>query len=197
MKNFLLGFSFLFLMGCDETENQSIPTKTPDSTQKVKAYFPVQDYIKSEIRQVDSLPVGIMKYTIQNGSVDSGYIKPEEFRQLAQHFLSPLLEKESFENEFSENSFFDNTTQYSSFLYSALNKNSEVQRVDVLAKPEDVVYNKVKSIYIEKRFENTDSLVIQKLYWKAGQNFQINTEVRTSGPEVISKQVKVVWNPWQ
>src|SRR5687768_13703775 len=122
MKNFLLAFSFMFLMGCHETENQSIPTKTSDSTEEVKAYFPVQDYIKSEIRQVDSMPVGIMKYTIQNGSVDSGYIKPDEFRQLAQQFLSPVLEKGSFEKGFSENSFFDNTTQYSSFTYSPVNK---------------------------------------------------------------------------
>ena len=196
MKNFLLGCILAVLIGCNDTGNQSMPIKTLDSSEKVKAYFPVQDYIKSEMGQVDSLPVGIMKYTIQNGSIDSGYIKSEEFHQLAQEFLSPILERESFEKEFSENSFFDNTTQYSSFLYSANNKNTPIQRVDVLAKPEDVVYNKVKSIYMEKRYEKGDSSVIQKLYWKAGRNFQINTEIRTAKPEVISKQVKVVWNSW-
>jgi hypothetical protein len=138
-----------------------------------------------------------MKYTTHNGSIDSGYIKPGEFHQLAQEFLSPELKRESFEKTFSESSFFDNTTQYSSFLYSAIDKNLPVQRVDVLAKPEDVVYNKVKSIYMEKRYEKGDSSFIQKLYWKAGQNFQINTEIRTAKPEVISKQVKVVWNSWE
>lgn len=196
MKNFLLSSTLALLIGCNDTGNQSAPVKTLDSTEKVKAYFPVQDYIKSEIGQVDSLPVGIMKYTIQDGSIDSGYIKSEEFHQLAQEFLSPILEKESFEREFSENSFFDNTTQYSSFLYSAIDKNSPVQRVDVLAKPEDIVYNRVKSIYMEKRYEKGDTSVVQKLYWKAGRNFQINTEVTTAKPEVISKQVKVVWNSW-
>lgn len=172
-----------------------MPASAVDSTKEEKAYFPVQDYIKSEIRQVDSLPVGIMKYTTgQDGAVDSGYIKHEEFHQLAQEFLSPILERESFEKQYSENSFFDNTTQYASFLYSAIDKSLPVQRIDVLAKPEDVVYNKVRSIYMEKRFERADSSVIQKLYWKAGQNFQINTEIRTAKPEVISRQVKVVWN---
>ena len=194
MKNLLLGSTLLLLIGCNDAENQSIPAKAVDSTKEEKAYFPVQDYIKSEIRQVDSLPVGIMKYTTQNGTVDSGYIKPEEFHQLAQEFLSPVLETESFEKNYSENSFFDNTTQYSSFLYSAIDRGLPVQRIDVLAKPEDVVYNKVKSIYMEKRFERADSSIIQKLYWKAGQNFQISTEIRTAKPEVISKQVKVVWN---
>ena len=196
MKNLLMGFTLLLLIGCnDDGEKKSIPTSAVDSTKKEKAYFPVQDYIKSEIRQVDSLPVGIMKYTTsQNGSVDSGYIKQEEFHQLAQEFLSPVLERESFEKQYSENSFFDNTTQHASFLYSAIDKSLPVQRIDVLAKPEDVVYNKVRSIYMEKRFERADSSVVQKLYWKAGQNFQINTEIRTAKPEVISRQVKVAWN---
>jgi hypothetical protein len=194
MKNLLLGLILLLLIGCNDAENQSMPAMAVDSTKEAKAYFPVQDYIKSEIRQVDSLPVGIMKYTTENGSVDSSYIKQEEFHQLAQEFLSPILEKESFEKQYSETSFFDNTTQYSSFLYSAIDKSLPVQRIDILAKPEDVVYNKVKSIYMEKRFERADSSVIQKLYWKAGQNFQISTEIRTAKPEVISRQVKVVWN---
>ena len=50
---------------------------------------------------------------------------------------------------------------------------------------------------MEKHLEKADSSVVQKLYWKAGQNFQINTEIRTSKPEVITKQVKVVWNSWE
>jgi hypothetical protein len=199
MKNLLSGFIFLLMIGCNSnTGTQPDPSQNTDTTQKVKAYFPVLDFIKSEIRYIDSLPVGIMRYNTRNGVTDSSYIKLEEFHQLANEFLSPVLVKEKFESEFTETSFFDNTTQYASFLYSTTNKKLPVQRVDVLAKPEDVVYNKVKSIYIEKLLEKADTSIVQKLYWKAGQNFQINTEMRTSKPEVIIiTQTKVVWNPWQ
>ena len=197
MKNLACGFVLLLFIGCNNADTQSAGASSKgDSTQKIKAYFPVLDFIKSEIRYVDSLPVGIIKYTTSNGIIDSGYIKPEEFHRLAQEFVSPMLNKETFEKEYSETSFFDNTTQYSSFLYSTTNKNLPIHRVDVLVKPEDVVYNKVKSIYMEKLLEKADTSIIQKLYWKAGHNFQINSEIRTSKQEITSSQVKVVWNPW-
>ncbi len=94
-------------------------------------------------------------------------------------------------------SFFDNTTQFASFLYSTDKKDLQVSRVDVLAKPDDVVYNKVSSIYIEKVIEKLDTSIISKMYWKAGKNFQINTEIRTADQKIVGNQVKVVWNPWE
>lgn len=192
----LYGLMVLVYVGCNSAEVQPETSQIRDSTQDVKEYFPVLDFIRSEIRFVDSLPIGIMKYTTQDGKTDSGYIKLDEFHQLAQEFLPSDLNKEAFESNFSETSFFDNTTQYSSFLYASTRKNSNVSRIDVLVKPENVVYNKVKSIYMEKFSENADSAVIKKLYWKAGQNFQINTEIRTPKQEVATRQIKVVWNPW-
>jgi hypothetical protein len=192
MKMFLYAVTVLLYCGCKNVGKEPASTQSIDSTQKAKAYFPVIDFIRSEINYVDSLPVGIMKYTTQDGITDSGYIKADEFHQLAQEFLPADLNKEAFESNFSETSFFDNTTQYASFLYSSDKPDRTVSRVDVLAKPEDVVYNKVQSIYIEK----SDSSTIKKLYWKAGQSFQINTETRTPEQKLITRQVKVVWNPW-
>jgi hypothetical protein len=196
MKNLLTGFAFISIfIGCNSSGTQPEASQSADTTKKVKAYFPVLDFIKSEIAYVDSLPVGIMKYTTENGKTDSAYIKQPEFHQLAREFIPSALEKESFEREFSETSFFDNTTQYSNFLYSTRNRNLSLHRVDVLSKPEDVVYNKVKSIYMEKSFQRGDSFISQKMYWKTGQNFSINTEITTLKPETITRQVKVVWNP--
>ena len=196
MKMILYGLMLLVYVGCNSAEVEPGTSQIRDSTQKTKEYFPVLDFIRSEIRFVDSLPIGIMKYTTQDGKTDSGYIKLDEFHQLAQEFLPSDLNEEAFENNFSETSFFDNTTQHSSFLYASTKKNSGVSRIDVLVKPENVVYNKVKSIYMEKFSEDADSSVIKKLYWKAGQNFQINTEIRTPKQEVATRQIKVVWNPW-
>ena len=190
-----MAIGLVFCIGCNSSETAPSPTPPADSTEKIKAYFPILDILKSEIRYVDSLPVGILKYSVVNGVSDSTYIKPEQFHELASEFLSPVLTKESFEKEFKETSFFDNTTQYSSFLYSAINETIPVRRVDVLAKPEDVVYNKIKSIYMEKSYEKGDSSVVKKMYWKTGKNFQINTEIRTNKPDVYTSMVKVVWDP--
>lgn len=197
MKILLYALVLLFALGCENRNTAPKVSSVTDSTQKAKEYFPVLDYIKSEIRYVDSLPVGIMKYTTENGITDSAYIKTEEFHELSREFLPDALTKKTFENEFLENSFFDNTTQYSSFLYTSINENIQLRRVDVLVKAENVIYNKVNSIYLEKWIEKTDTSVMQKLLWKAGRNFQINTEIHTGNNKVSSKQVKVVWNSWE
>jgi hypothetical protein len=196
MKIFYGLFFFLYFACNTSDKNQLEATNNTDSAKKEKSYFPVIDFIKSEIKIVDSLPVGIMKYRTSNNIIDSGYIQLEEFHQLAKEFLPADLEKGHFESNFSETSFFDNTTQYASFLYSGTKQELQVTRVDVLTKAEDVVYNKVQSIYIEKRINKTDTSIIKKLYWKTGQNFQINTEMRTPEQKTITEQIKVVWNPW-
>lgn len=196
MKVLLFGIILTGIVSCQEDTHQSQHAHAEDTTaRKERSYFPILDYLKSEIRYVDSLPVGIMRYTTQNGKVDSGYIQPNEFDQLAAEFLSPVLSKETFEKEFSETSFFDNTTQFSSFVYSAQNTESPVRRVDVVVKAEDVVYNKVQSIYMEKIFMKNDSAFTQKMFWKAGKQFLINAEIKTQRPEVLTRQTKVVWNP--
>ena len=39
-----------------------------------------------------------------------------------------------------------------------------------------------------------DTLVLQKMYWKAGRNFQIITRTNVHGKPFADKQVKVVWD---
>jgi hypothetical protein len=185
------------MLGCNSDQKESKSVKNIDTAQKEKSYFPVVDFIRSEIRYVDSLPIAIIKYTTQNEITDSTIINLNEFHRLAEEFLPAELNKESFEENFSETSFFDNTTQFASFLYATNKKGLQVSRVDVLAKPEDVIYNKVRSIYIEKVIERPDTSIVRKMYWKAGKNFQINTEIRSADQEIVSNQVKVVWNPWE
>lgn len=196
MKALLSGFVLIMLCSCTDPQQQQVRNTEDTTGSKEKSYFPVLDYIQSEIRVVDSLPVGIMRYTTENGKTDSGYIKPLEFDRLAAEFLSPVLSKDMFEREFTEASFFDNTTQFSSFVYSTQNTSLPINRVDVVVKAQDVVYNKVQSIYMEKSFLKDDSAFTQKMFWKAGKHFLINSEIRTPKSETITRQVKVVWNQW-
>src|SRR5688572_2943807 len=134
--------------GSNETSNPTAGATTADSTEKV--YFPVQEFLRGEIRYVDSLPVGIMKYTTTGTRIDSGYIQPPEFRALAYEFLSGDLEEERFRENFEEVSFYDQGTRYSTFNYSPKTDNTEIKRVDVIAAP-GLQYDKVNSIYIEKK----------------------------------------------
>ena len=191
MKNyslFIIIINFL-VSGC---QNNTQTVKTDKAADK-KTFFPVGDYIKSEISYVDSLPVAIMKYTRQGNQTDSAYIKPEEFHRLAQEFLPAELTTPVFEKEFSEVSFFDETTRSLTFTYSTKNNTLELQRADVLATP-DQGYDKVKSIYLEKVIRKNDTLVVEKMYWKMRKNFQVVSSMRVLDQPAVIKQLKVVWD---
>jgi len=159
-------------------------------------FFPVGDYIMTEILRVDSLPIAIVRYTTQNGRTDSAFISPAEFNNLAKQFLVTEFRDGSFQKKYRESSFMDKTTQSVTFTYSTPDMDLPLQRVDVLAAPgpSHNGTNQVKSIYLEKTFTSGDTLVLQKMFWKADRNFQIITRTNVHGKPLADKQVKVVWD---
>ncbi len=185
-----LAFLFLLFVVLFSCKNNK-PKETGKENDK-KDFFPVSDYLKSEIHYVDSLPLGITKYSTLNNKTDTAYIKSSEFDQFANDFLSADLKPENFEKEFSETSFMDETTHSATFTYSTKNNKLELQRVDVLANTIDGA-NKVSSVYLEKKFHKNDTLIIQKLLWRTGTSFQIATSTQISTHPAIIKQLKLVW----
>jgi hypothetical protein len=159
-----------------------------------KNFFPVADYIQSEINYVDSLPLGIIKYSTKNHRTDSAYIQSAEFNEIAKVFFSADLKPSFFKNEFSESSFIDLTTQAATFTYSAKNSKRELRRVDVLATAGEGL-NKVSSVYLEKIIHKNDTLIIKKLLWRTRKSFLIVTSKQLSNQIPVVEQLKVVWNP--
>ena len=171
------------------TDTNSLAAK--DSASNV--FFPVADYLETEILYVDSTPLAVKRYTIQNNRTDSGYIQPAEFNRFAREFLLPEFKDGSFQKNYQETSFMDKSTQSATFTYSTADKTLPLQRVDVITVP-GVRASQVKSIYLEKIFRTGDTVVIQKMYWRAGRNFQILTQTKVHGKPPVEKQVRVIWN---
>ena len=159
----------------------------------MKNYFPVASFIRDEITYVDSTPLAIMKQNIINGQKDSSYIKNDEFHKLAKEFIPAVLTSPDFEKDYTETSFMDQTTQSITFTYASKNKEQEVTRIDVLAKPGNSSV-KVKSIYMEKVLNKNDTLFSKKMYWNAKHNFQILTSTQPSGQKSVIEQLKVIWD---
>ena len=194
MKRYSVLFILTLSISChDKINENTAAVSTADSAkaEEKKDYFPVTDYIKSEISYVDSLPLRIVKYSIRNGKKDSVFLNPAEFDQLAQQFLDPSMEKAVFEKNFTETSFMDQTSQSVTFTYSRKDNQPGIRRIDVLASP-DIGIDKVKSVYIEKTVVSKDSSIVQKMYWKSRRNFQVVT-LSPSSPQPPS-QLKVVWD---
>jgi predicted CopG family antitoxin len=182
----------LGLCACGENNRsaESVPDSTTtkaDTTAKVESpYFPVYDFLSNEIENVDSTPVGIMKFTTIGKVKDSGYIQLEEFHKLVAEFQAPDINDPLFKEKFNETSFVDKSSGNATFFYKARDTGSQIKRVDIVTKRGEV-YDEVKSLYIEK---DADSSVVKKLYWKPKRNFQI-ISVRPSGKDEITK---VVWD---
>jgi hypothetical protein len=157
------------------------------------AFFPIADYLETEIMRVDSIPRAMMKYTTRGGKTDSGYIRLSEFNTLALQFLLPEFKDGSFEKNYTESSFMDKTTQSVTFTYSTADKDLPLQRVDVRANPTGTD-NQVRSVYLEKSRVSGDSVILQKMYWQGGRNFQVVSLIRIKGRPPIQQLLKVVWD---
>jgi len=196
MKSCLLSLLLLALLtGCaDDVEIPRPEAQLPDSTNKAKQFFPILDFLKGEVRYVDSFGAAIKHYITVDGKTDSGYVQINQFRNTMQEFLPAELSKENFEKYYSESSFYDETTQTSTFTYSTKNDDLEFHRIDVLVQGTES-YDRVSSIYMEKFTSNNDSSVIKKILLLGGKMVIINSETTVRKSKPVLKQEKLVWNP--
>jgi hypothetical protein len=163
-----------------------------DTTQK-NSFFPVADYLQTEILNVDSTPVALVRYRTSNNHTDSAFISPPEFNSLALQFLPPEIRDGGLEKNFTESSFADKTTGSITFSYTPIDRNNPLQRVDVQT-VQGRNAQEVKSIYMEIHHAAGDSLVLQKMLWTSKRNFQIVALTQLKGGGQLERQVKVVWD---
>src|SRR5260221_5279787 len=123
-----------FLAACGNLKQPVDPSKQ-DSLQQAdsskNSFFPVAEYLETEILHVDSVPLALRKYTTLNGKTDSAFILVPEFNQLAMRFLPPELHDSSFEKQFTESYFMDKYSQSIMLTYSTTVKDQPLRRVDV------------------------------------------------------------------
>jgi len=182
--------SGLLLAGCGSHQTAQ-EKKEPEPP---KSYFPVQEYIKGEIKLIDSLPVGIMRKFSSGNKKDTGFIDRNAFHQLASEFASDQLSKSALEKQYTESAFKDETTGYFTMNYLPTTDSAPLRRVDVTVK-QGTTADKVNSIYVEKEYALNDTSVIEKLYWKANTSFTITREKTFKNQNPVIEQLLVIWDP--
>jgi hypothetical protein len=158
-----------------------------------KGYFPVVDFIKGQIHDVDSLPLALLQIVIANNRKDSSYIKQNEFHELAQNFILPEAEPGNFEKKFKENLFLDQTTRSATFNYTAEDSATRVKRIDVLATPDELL-SKVMSVFIQENYTRNDTTIVRKLLWETNKEFEIILIVQPPNQPRTMTQTIVIWD---
>jgi len=155
-------------------------------------FFPVDDYLEAEILSVDSMPMAFWKYVTHDNRTDSALITTGDLNALALQFLPPEIRDGGINKNFTESSFMDKTTQSIIFTYTPVDRSLPLQRIDVQTTP-GVRAQEVRSIYMERNHSDGDSVILQKLLWRAKRGFTIVNQVRVKGQPPKEEQIRVSW----
>ena len=188
-----LVFMLLLYCSCSEQKSQTSQQTKTDSTEN-QTFFPVTDYIRGQLREIDSLPVTPLKIITYNGKQDSIWMKKEDIRPFARPFLSPEIDTTNFKTLFNEKSFLDQTLNAFTFSYDPIDKlpdTLQLRRWDVYI---DTKKNKVMRIYMIKEIPgNTGSQRLQ-LTWKSDQWCKITTITEQAGKQPDIKEEMMKWD---
>jgi len=185
---FFFLISIVFYFSCRNSNNSSNGNNSQADTTR---FFQVTRFIKNEIEEVNKTPYYIYKLEVNNGKADSTPINTSIFNQLSAAFLHPDFNNESLKPKYKENIFEDQTTKSFTISYSTLDKNIEIQNVEILLKEDGQT---VKRVFMRKFLNYSDSSAIEQLSWKPGERFQINRSVQKVDNTESTRQTTVVWD---
>jgi hypothetical protein len=167
---------------------------------KDAAFFPVLSFIKSQVADIDTSVYSIRKLDfIDTSRTDTSYIPREQFREVANEFLSiPDLSSATYEDRYTEKEQFDQTTNRVIISYTP-NKpeKEEIQGQEVLIKPDVAAGDKVTNIIINRVMNSKDSSVQKRLMWIVDKSFQVTTIKQLPGQPETTSTYKVIWSDEQ
>lgn len=158
--------------------------------QKPKDFLPVNDFLKSEINHIDTIPYSFTKYSTEGDRTDSAFISKTEFHKLVDEFTEVDITDKKYIDHYDETSLIDTITRLASFTYLANKAGMKVSRIDVYIDPES---QRFKKLYIIRNYTTGDTAVSKQLLWQTSGNFVLITSL-TIGDKEITRQEKVVWD---
>ena len=191
MKKQLFIFFILLpfaLYNCTNNDTSSDQSKEDTAG---KAFYPVGNYIRSQLAYIDSMPLAVIKYTTIHNVTDTSIIEKKDFKHIAAAFITPDISSPEFKSQYEEHSFIDATLGTITLTYTAKNDKVQIRKTDILLNQENTG---VRTIYVEKIIPGSDSSVIKKMLWIASLNCQITTLIQKEGqPEAVILE-RYVWD---
>lgn len=181
------------LTACKNTNNKTLEVDNTDTASG--SFMPVPDFLKEDLRKVDSFSGGIVLKTLRDDRKDSVYISIEDLKDRSKAFLLEDLDSATFNREFTETSIMDETTSLLNFIYMAKpGSHTTVRKVVVYIAP-SLATDKISRIYIEREFSRGDTVVSQKMTWKLRQYWMIAEEGSVPGKVNYLTVQRAIWDP--
>lgn len=177
-----------FTQCTNKKKNAAASTPAVDTT----VFFPVNEFIKNDIKDVQQNPYHIYKITSHKPEKrDSVTISVDDFMLLADLFLKKDITKQPLKSIFKESVFHDLTTKSITLLYSTTDSVSDIKNVIVLL---DDKNNKPKRIFIRSYFNKGDYFMNEQLNWKIGKSFQIIRSTFGNNRKGSEEETTIIWN---
>ena len=186
---FVLLSSLLVLSSCSNNKDTATNKDKTDTTTTV--YYPINGYIRQQIKDVDTTPYYLYRLSIVNKKKDSSLVSRATFDAETKHFLLPQLEDSTLRNGFTESVFDDESTNSITLTYTPDSKDNIVQNASVLLDKEN---QQVKWIFINTLSNRGDSTVIQRIGWKGDESCYLNSVVSYANKPETQRQLSFVWN---
>ncbi|MEO8109593.1 MAG: hypothetical protein ABI594_06175 [Ginsengibacter sp.] len=181
-----------FCNSCQEPTRKNVPAeKLPEDS---VSFFPVTEFIKGQIKEIEYLPVTPLKIDIDGARHDSSWIDKKDIKKYAEPFLHPEIDSLSLANLFIGKSFLDQTIDAFTFSYDAKAKlpdSIKLTHWDVYIDPHK---NKVQRIYMIKSDAINSRSVTTQLTWMAGKWFSIRNIIQLPGGEPEIKEQIFKWD---
>ena len=166
----------------------SCKNKKPDST---KAYFSVVDYLKAEVKGMDSVPLQFTKIVTVDSTSDSTKITKEEFRKYANEFLDiPDITSSKKMDDYTEANNFDEILNNVLLIYTPKKQEDEIRNETIMMQPDEQGNTHVKTILVTTLTSDKNTSTEKNMTWHIGKRFQIVTKKNNPNqPEKINTVV--------
>ncbi len=184
------------LFSCrEEVKHTPISPVNEDSTQQDVAVFPVTEYFRGQLNELDSMPITLLKIDITGSKTDSTWLPKKDIRNYVQPFLTPIIDSALITSYFKRRSFMDQTINAVTFTYdtpsSSLPDSINLKECDVYVDPDR---NSVTRIYMLKSVPGDQRSLDSQLTWKTGKSFSIRTIVEEQGKPAVIKEQIIKWD---
>lgn len=153
-------------------------------------FYPASSFIENEIKDVNATPYFIYKVIKQNNIIDSTPVTLMTFNTFAKKFVSVNITDPHIKKYYKETIFHDGSTASIIFSYATDNPDLPVQSETIMLND---VSQQVKRLFINKKLIAGDSVIFEKLSWKANESFLINRIIHARGIE-RTEETMIIWN---
>lgn len=184
-----LGMSLIVAIACNSPARQpeAIPVYNNDSIK----FYPVQQFLSTQIRETSATPFYIYQIREQDGKRDSLTVSRQEFLAATAIFTQFSFEDSTIKKYYKESAFNDQSTNSITLDYTTRNTQLPVQSASVLLDPET---QQVKRVMMEVFESAGDSTITYRLGWKTNESCTIVKLVQKEGSPASAQSAQIVWN---